>query len=504
MADQLYIGIDSGTQGCKVVVVSRSLGKVIAENSSPHTLMENERGGREQDPAVWVTALETALESALSQSLRLVKDGQVKAIGVSGQQHGFVPLDRDGQVIRPAKLWCDTETVPQCTTITERLGGEEATIAAIGNTIAAGFTASKILWLKENEPENYRRLHTILLPHDYLNYWLSGEFSAEHGDASGTAFYDVRNRQWSQFALSAIDPENDLLAMLPPLRDPHQPAGRIRPELAAKWNIPSDVLISSGGGDNMMAAIGTGNVSPGVVTASLGTSGTIYAHSNTPVIDSRGELAAFCSSSGGWLPLVCTMNVTVATELVRNLFGLSLKEFTQTIAASHVGSGGILLLPFFNGERTPALPNGSATLHGMSTTNFTKANLCRAAMEGVTFGLRYGMEVLERNAIAPNEIRLVGGGAKSPVWRQIVADVFGTPVVSPLTTEAGALGSALQAMWCHETTQGSKATLGEICDRFIKLDQESRCQPDEGRRQQYGDIYSRYQQLEGELRRINS
>ena len=504
MADQLYIGIDSGTQGCKVVVVSRSLGKVIAESSSPHTLIENERGGREQDPAVWVTALETALESALSQSLHLVKDGQVKAIGVSGQQHGFVPLDRDGQVIRPAKLWCDTETVPQCTTITERLGGEEATIAAIGNTIAAGFTASKILWLKENEPENYRRLHTILLPHDYLNYWLSGELSAEHGDASGTAFYDVRSRQWSQVALSAIDPEKDLLAMLPPLRDPHQPAGRIRPELAAKWNIPSDVLISSGGGDNMMAAIGTGNVSPGVVTASLGTSGTIYAHSDTPVIDSRGELAAFCSSSGGWLPLVCTMNVTVATELVRNLFSLSLKEFTQTIAASHVGSGGILLLPFFNGERTPALPNGSATLHGMSTTNFTKANLCRAAMEGVTFGLRYGMEVLERNAIAPNEIRLVGGGAKSPVWRQMVADVFGTPVVSPLTTEAGALGSALQAMWCHETTQGYKTTLCEICDRFIKLDQESRCQPDEGRRQQYGDIYLRYLLLEGELRRINS
>jgi len=504
MADQLYIGIDSGTQGCKVVVVSRNLGKVLAECSSPHTLIENERGGREQDPATWVAALESALESALAKARDSVDDGVVRAIGVSGQQHGFVPLDREGGVIRPAKLWCDTETVPQCATITERLGGEGATIAAIGNTVAAGFTASKILWLKENEPENYRRLHTILLPHDYLNYWLSGEYSAEHGDASGTAFYDVRNRNWSKDALSAIDQDNDLQAMLPPLRDPQQPAGRIRPQLAAKYNIPKDVLISSGGGDNMMAAIGTGNVRPGVVTASLGTSGTIYAYSDEPVVDSRGELAAFCSSSGGWLPLICTMNVTVATELVRKLFGLSLLEFNTAILSSPPGSDGILMLPFFNGERTPALPNGTATLHGMSTTNFTKANLSRAAMEGVTFGLRYGMEVLERNSIRPSEIRLVGGGANSPVWRQMVADVFGTPVVSPLTTEAGALGGALQAMWCYETAQGNSVSIGEICDRFIQLDPKSRCLPDEERKQQYGDIYARYLQLEGDLHRVNS
>jgi len=504
MADQLYIGIDSGTQGCKAVVVSRNLGTVIAESSSPHTLSENERGGREQDPAIWTTALETALEAALAKALRTVENGQVRAIGVSGQQHGFVPLDRAGRVIRPAKLWCDTETVPQCTAITGRLGGEAATIAAIGNAVAAGFTASKILWLKENEPDNYRRLNTILLPHDYLNYWLSGEFSAEHGDASGTAFYDVRSRQWSQEALAAIDADNDLLAMLPPLREPQQPAGRIRPELAAKWNIPSDVLIASGGGDNMMAAIGTGNVRPGVVTASLGTSGTILAYSDEPVVDSRGELAAFCSSSGGWLPLICTMNVTVATELLRNLFGLNLTEFTEAIAASPTGSDGILMLPFFNGERTPALPHATATLHGMSTTNFSKANLCRAAMEGVTFGLRYGMEVLERNGIVPSEIRLVGGGAKSPLWRQMVADVFATPVVSPLTTEAGALGAALQAIWCDEAAQGNPATIGEICDRFIQLDPESRCLPDEEVSRRYADIYARYRRLEDELRRLNS
>lgn len=500
MNDQLFIGIDSGTQGCKVVVFSRNLGSVLAECSTPHTLLENERGGREQDPAIWVSALESALTKVLST----VDTRSVRAISVSGQQHGFVPLDREGKVIRPAKLWCDTETVAQCQTITSSLGGEDATIATIGNAVAAGFTASKILWLKEHEPENYQRLSTILLPHDYLNYWLSGDFWAEHGDGSGTAFYDIRNRQWSAAALKAIDQNNNLMDMLPPLREAGQPCGTLRPELADRWGLPKGVLIASGGGDNMMGAIGTGNVHEGVITASLGTSGTIYGYSTTPVIDPKGELAAFCSSSGGWLPLVCTMNVTVATELVRQMFNLSLDQFNAAIATATPGSNGILLLPFFNGERTPALPNGTATLHGMTTTNFTKANICRATMEGVTLGLRYGAEVLERNGMEPQEIRLIGGGAKSRVWRQMVADIFGRPVVSPMTTEAGALGAALQAMWCSCTERGERLSIDEICDHYVQLDPDSRCEPDPNLKRIYTDIYSNYLDLEKHLQQLNS
>ncbi len=499
MNDQLFIGIDSGTQGCKVVIFSRNLGAVLTECSSPHTLIENERGGREQDPAVWTSALELALTQALSS----VDTSLVRAISVSGQQHGFVPLDSDGLVIRPAKLWCDTETVSQCCSITENLGGEKATIETIGNSVAAGFTASKILWLKEHEPENYHRLTTILLPHDYLNFWLSGEYWAEHGDASGTAFYDVRNRQWSKAALRAIDKDRDLLAMLPPLRDASEACGTIRPEQADHWELPKDVLICSGGGDNMMGALGTGNVREGTITASLGTSGTIYGYSDSPVIDSQGELAAFCSSSGGWLPLVCTMNVTVATELVRTLFNLNLDQFNNAIAASPPGSNGILLLPFFNGERTPALPNGTATLHGMTATNFTQSNICRATMEGVTLGLRYGAEVLERNGLVPKEIRLIGGGAKSAIWRQMVADVFGKPVVSPVTTEAGALGAALQAIWCYCQAQGDKITIDEICDSYVQLNPDSRCEPNMNNQHLYTEIYSNYLDLEKRLQQLN-
>lgn len=493
MADQLFIGIDSGTQGSKVVVFSRNQGKVLAESSAPHLLIENERGGREQDPASWVAAIESIMEQALAA----VNPKYVRAISVSGQQHGFVPLDNKGEVIRPAKLWCDTETVAQCQTLTEKLGGEASVINTIGNSIAAGFTASKILWLKEHEPENYQRLQTVLLPHDYLNYWLSGEYCTEHGDASGTACYDVRSREWSAPLLQAIDASGKLLECLPPLRDPEEPCGRIRQKLAERWGLPRDVLIASGGGDNMMAAIGTGNVSRGVITASLGTSGTIYGFSPEPVIDSEGELAAFCSSSGGWLPLVCTMNVTVATELVREVFGFTLDHFNSAVASADPGSGGILLVPFFNGERTPALPGASASLHGMTTTNFTRENICRAAMEGVTLGLRYGLEVLERNGLQPEEIRLVGGGAKSGVWRQMVADIFKRTVVSPVSTEAGALGAAIQAMWCYSHKYEGGEDILEFCNRYVELDFESRTEPDRIRTGVYDALYGRY--LETEL-----
>lgn len=499
MKDQLFIGIDSGTQGCKVIVFSRNLGSVLAECSSPHTLIENERGGREQDPAVWTSALESALTKALSS----VDTSLVRAISVSGQQHGFVPLDSEGEVIRPAKLWCDTETVPQCQTITQNLGGETATIDAIGNAVAAGFTASKILWLKENEPNNYERLNAILLPHDYLNFWLSGEYWAEHGDASGTAFYDVKHREWSKAALHAIDSDRDLLELLPPLREASKACATIHPQKAKRWGLPKDVLICSGGGDNMMGAIGTGNVREGTITASLGTSGTIYGYSNSPIIDKQGELAAFCSSTGGWLPLVCTMNVTVGTELVRNMFNLDLDSFNSVIAQSQPGSEGILLLPFFNGERTPALPNSTATLHGMTATNFTQANICRATMEGVSLGLKYGAEVLERNGLLPEEIRLIGGGAKSSVWRQMVADIFGKPVVSPITTEAGALGAALQAIWCYCHAQGDKITIDEICNNYVQLNPESRCEPEIANTALYAEVYSNYRHLEQCLRQLN-
>lgn len=475
MVDQLYVGIDNGTQGTKCVVYSRRQKKVLASAYAPHALIENDAGRREQEPQWWIDAATQTLTEALAAPG--VDPKAVVAIAVSGQQHGCVALDRDGRSLRPAKLWCDTETVPQCERMIAAVGGRDAVIAAIGNTVAAGFTASKVLWLKETEPALYDRLATVLLPHDYLNFWLTGERKTECGDASGTAYFDVRRRVWSEPLINAIDPSGRFASCLPDVVAADEPIGTLRPAIARRFGLSEQVIVAAGGGDNMMAAIGTGNVAPGTVTASLGTSGTIFAFSDKPVIDPNGELAAFCSSSGGWLPLVCTMNVTVATEQTRALLGLDIGAFDALVAQASAGAGGIRLLPYFNGERTPPLPKARATFSGLSSTNFSRANVARAAMEGATLGLRYGMEILRRLGVTPDEIRLVGGGAKSTIWRRIAADIFGCPVVCPVSAEAAAMGCVVQAMWCADKQSGSRTPITDLADETIQLDPASRTAP---------------------------
>ena len=496
--DQLFLGIDSGTQGTKGVVFSRQEGRILAEAYTDHQLIENIGGRREQEPKWWIEACSTVIGQLLKQSN--VSRDLIRAIGVSGQQHGMVPLDAHGEVIRPAKLWCDTESAPQCDQITDNIGNHAKVIDLIGNSVAAGFTASKILWLKQYEPQNYERLATVLLPHDYINYWLTGEKKTEFGDASGTAYFDVKTRTWSEAILNAIDDSGKLQQCLPELIESDSPAGSIRSEIAELFDLNPDVLVSSGGGDNMMAAIGTGNVSPGIVTTSLGTSGTIYSFSDMPIIDPNGELAAFCSSSGGWLPLICTMNVTVSTELTRDLLGRSLTDLNQLASSAPPGAEGILLLPYFNGERTPALPNATACLFGLTSTNYNAANIARSSMEGATLGLRYGLEVLKQQGLTPTEVRLVGGGAKSPLWRQMVADVFNCPVVCPESSEAGAVGSALQAIWCYIRQKEGDVAISELTDRYITLDESTRSVPDESTAARYAAVYQNYLKLNGVMK----
>lgn len=494
MADRLFMGLDSGTQGTKGVVISEKQRCIVAQASYAHELIENDRGGREQEPRDWIEAGRHVIGKLLADTN--VDCNGIHAIGVSGQQHGMVPLDGNGNVLRPAKLWCDTETVEQCDTLTHRVGGKSEGVKLMGNQFSAGFTASKILWLKEKEPENYDKLATVLLPHDFINFWLTGNCFTECGDASGTAYFDIKNRCWSREVLQAIDPDRDLLSCLPEVIDSSQPAGIVSNEVADSLGLPRGVLVSSGGGDNMMAAIGTGNVVRGVVTASLGTSGTIYSYSDSPVIDRFGELAAFCSSSGGWLPLVCTMNVTVATELIRSLLGLSLEEMNREIERTPEGSEGLMLIPYFNGERTPALPHATATLSGITGLNMRPGPIARAAIEGATYGLRYGLEVMKRNGIIAEEVRLVGGGAKNAIWRQLVADLFNCPIVCPKNDEAGAAGAAIQALWCTANVQNSASVdLKEITDLYVELDENKRCEPNAAQVDMYNVLYERYQEL---------
>jgi xylulokinase len=472
----LTIGIDSGTQSVKAIVLDLASRKVIAEARAPHKLIEGlPLGHMEQHPQDWTSALDYVLTKVAAQ-IGPERAQQVRGIGVSGQQHGFVALDENGDVIRPAKLWCDTSTTSECAIITKKLGGPKAAIRLTGNLILPGFTAPKILWLKRHEPENYKFLRHILLPHDYLNYFLTGNYTMEFGDASGSALMDVRTRTWSKAVIKAIDPK--LASYLPKISASHEAAGTLRPELAKKYGFSAGVVISAGGGDNMMGAIGTGNVAPGVVTASFGTSGTIYAYASKPVIDPQGEIAAFCSSSGGWLPLLCTMNVTTVTEQVRAIFGQDHAALNAEVAAVPAGAGGLVMLPYLAGERTPNVPAGTGVLIGLNAQTFNSGHIARAAMEGVTLGMNYGLRRLAALGVKAKEIRVTGGGAKSPVWRQIMADIFGVPVIAMVEDEGAALGGALQAAWCIALRDGKKKSkLTDFTSGTVAIDESSRCHP---------------------------
>lgn len=485
----LLIGIDSGTQSTKVLVVDALSGKVLASAAQAYDLIPNlPPGAKEQHPQTWREATASAIRQALRQAK--ASGSEVKAIGVSGQQHGFVPLDGKGEVIRPAKLWCDTSTMAECDEITEKLGGLKKAIRTLGNAVLPGFTAPKILWLKKNEPKHYQRLATVLLPHDYLNFWLTGERVMEYGDASGTALLDVRKRKWSEAALEAIDPE--LAGKLPPLIGSDKPAGKLQLATAKTLDLNTDVLVSAGGGDNMMGAIGTGNTSAGVITASFGTSGTIYACADKPVVDPVGEIAAFCDSTNHWLPLLCTMNVTTATELMRNSFGWTHEKFSATIARVPAGSGGLMLLPYLEGERTPNVPAGTGVLLGVNQKTYGPDYLARAAVEGVTMGMNYGLRRLAELGVKPTQIRATGGGAKSKAWRQIMADIFNVEVVTLKVSEGAAYGAALQALWCWRQQQGEKISIKEITDRFVELNPEETARPEK----QNVEIYRQLQELQ--------
>lgn len=492
MASEYFVGVDSGTQSTKTVVVDGESGKIVGRAVKGYGYIIGLLPGHmEQHPSTWVEALEETLHKAITSSG--IDPSRIKAVGVSGQQHGFVPLDDYGRVIRPAKLWNDTSTAEECKILMGSLGGSDAIIELIGNVIPPGFTASKILWLKRHEPENYSRLSTILLPHDYLNYHLTGWFSMEYGDASGTALMNVKDRKWSTKVLESID--ISLKDKLPRLHPSDESAGHLRKELASRFGLKEDTLVSAGGGDNMMGAIGTGNTKPGIVTASLGTSGTIFAYSKWPIIDPRGELAAFCDSTNGWLPLVCTMNVTVATDLIRRLFGYSYEELERAVTESPIGSGGLIFLPYLNGERTPNIPEGTGVFYGLNERTFNAPFLTRAVMEGVTLGLNYGLNMMKRLGIEPTEIRLTGGGARNLAWRKIAADVFNCDVITLKADEGAAFGAALQAMWIYQREIGRADEIFDITDRLVKVDESSRMSPQE----KNTDIYRRIQEIQDRL-----
>jgi len=483
----MYLGIDVGTQSVRALIYDDQSRRVVAEQSAPLDLLSGADGAREQLAGWWLTALGRCLAALPTRA----RQG-IRAVGVSGQQHGFVALDAAGEVLAPVKLWCDTATVPECESITAAFGGRQRCIDEVGNPVLPGYTAPKIRWLKNHQPAQYAQLATVLLPHDYVNFCLTGERSMECGDASGTGLLDIRHRRWHSGIIEALDPDHDLLSALPALAAPGSAIGQVTAKAAADYGLPAGIPVATGGGDNMMAAVGTGNVTAGTLTVSLGTSGTLFASADAPVIDPRGELAAFCSSTGAWLPLLCTMNCTVSTELTRNLFALDLAELDRRVAAVAPGANGVVTLPFFNGERSPELPAGKACVCGLDGDNYRPDNLLRSAMEAPVYGLRAGLEAMRAQGCVVNDLRLTGGGAGSATWRQMVSDIFDLPVSVQVLDEGAALGAALLALW---TVEGG--ALRGITDTHIDIDPARACQPQPEAAGRYRELYNDY------LRHVN-
>jgi xylulokinase len=488
-----FLGIDSGTQSTKAIVLDLDTGRILASGSKSYGLIKGLPAGHlEQHPRDWIDAVDASIKQCLAKLGK--KKSLIRGIGVSGQQHGLVALDAKDEVVRPAKLWCDTSTQEQCEQIAHEFGGQPGVIHLAGNAMLPGYTIPKLLWMKQKEPKNFAKTKTILLPHDYINFWLSGVKRMEYGDASGMGILNVRTRQWCHEITDFID--KSVRDMLPTLGSSRAVHGTLRPDLAKKWGLGADVIISAGGGDNMMGAIGTGNIKPGVITASFGTSGTLYGVAGEPVVDGQGEVAAFCDSTDQWLPLVCTMNVTVVTEQMRTMFGWDHKKLEAAVKSVPAGADGLLMLPYLNGERTPNLPNGTGVMHGMRTANTTPAHFARAAMEGATLGLAYGLKRFRDLGMSPKEIRLTGGGSKSTTWRQIAADAFNAEVVTLSTAEGAALGGAIQAAYAQA---GGKVSYEKFCKQLVKLDEKTRCKPNKKNASLYASQLERQMELTGRL-----
>lgn len=451
---RVFLGVDCGTQGTKAVLRDPATGAVVAVGRAPHALVARGDGTSEQEPTWWIEALEIAVREAIGEERY-----EVAGVGVSGQQHGLVCLDERDRPVRAAKLWNDTTTAGDSATLTRALGGEARVLGLTGNLLLPGYTAPKIAWLATHEPEAYARTVRMCLPHDYLNRWLTGEYVTEPGDASGTAYFDVRGRTWCDPVLAAIDDRRDWRRTLPPIAPSLSVVGQLRREAAAALGLAAGIPVSAGGGDNMCAAIGCDLVVEGPVAVSLGTSGTAFAYRAAPAVDPQGEAAAFCDSTGGWLPLACTLNCTSAVEWARGLLGMDHAAVDAAIANGH--AAGLAFLPYLSGERTPDRPEGSGVLVGLRADHARDA-IVRAVVEGVTFGLAYALKTLRRAAVVPREVTLVGGGSASDAWAQLCADAFEVPIVRPAIVEAAASGAARQAQWAVE---GSRPGLGPVPSR---------------------------------------
>jgi xylulokinase len=415
-------GVDSSTQSVKIVVRDAATGELISSASRPHP------DGTEVDPAHWWQALQELIaEVGGLESL--------DAIGIAGQQHGMVVLDKNGEVIRPALLWNDTRSSNSAYSLNNEFSDIHT---RTGSKLVASFTATKLRWLKDNEPENAKKVAAVALPHDWLSWKLTGskeinDLFTDRSDASGTGYFNPANNKYDLEILEkALGHAN---IVLPKVLEPNQfgfDNGKLR--------------ISAGAGDNASGAIGVG-ATVGDLIISLGTSGTAFAVSATPTQDNSGEIAGFADASGNFLPLACTLNAAKVFSATAELLGLTFEKYSELALQAEPGAGGLLFMPHFDGERTPDRPDAKGSIQGITHSNFTPSNIARASIEGVIAGIAYAGFGLEKLGVARKRILLIGGAAKNPAVRKIATEIFGQDIFVPPAGEYVADGAARQAAW---------------------------------------------------------
>jgi xylulokinase len=441
-----FLGIDIGTGGTRALVIDES-GKVISSSAEEHRPFASPHiGWAEQDPADWWRACGLATRKVLTQSG--ICSEQIACVGFSGQMHGAVLLDSQGQVVRPALIWCDVRTQKQADELTATIGAERLRQLTC-NPALPNFTLTKCLWVRENEPENWGRVRSLMLPKDYVRYRLTGERATDLADASGTLLLDVAHRRWSQEILDFVQMDS---ALLPALYESPEICGRVSEAGAAATGLLSGTPVVAGAGDQAAGAIGIGAVSPGAVSATIGTSGVVLAATNLPALDPEGRVHSFCHGlANRWLVMGVTQAAGLSLRWFRDQFGAinghtdSYEDLTRMAAKVPAGSDGLLWAPYLMGERTPYL---DATARGMLvglTASHTRAHVVRAILEGVAFSLRDTFTIFDQIDVPVKSIRLGGGGARSALWRQIQADVYGHAVETVAVEEGAAYGAAILA-----------------------------------------------------------
>ena len=488
----MFLGIDVGTGGTRAVLID-SEGRVIASSASNHDPIHSAHiGWAEQDPDDWWRASREAIAGVMA--IASIAGSEIEAIGLTGQMHGCVMLDSDGKVLRPALIWCDQRTQPQCDWLTEKIGFERL-IELTCNPALPNFTLTKLLWVRDNQPEIFARIAHVLCPKDYVRYRLTGELAIDMQEASGTLLLDVTNRRWSaEVAEAAGIP----MEWLPRLFEGPEICARINPSGAGATGLAAGTPVAAGAGDQGAGAVGMGILSPGSVSATIGTSGVVFAATDTPAKDRLGRLHTFCHAAPGrWHVMGVTNGAGLSLRYFRDTFApdLSYDALSDLAANTPAGSDGLLWAPYLFGERTPHLdPDARAAFVGI-TASHTRGHFVRAVLEGVAFSLRDTLTLFHELNIPIRGIRLGGGGARGPLWRQIQADVYGHPVELLEAEEGGAFGAALLA----GTGIGAWPSVEAACNATIRVAQT--IHPKES--ETMNEVYSRYRRLYPALKQIS-